>query len=343
MVLLKNDNHILPLNCEKIKKIAIIGALAKQMNVGDKGSSRVRPPYIVTHFEGIKKSAQGKCEISFNDGKNVANASELAKNSEAVVVIVGYTYKDEGENIVVVGGDRKRLTLNPKDEKLIQTIASVNSNVIVVMIGGSAIITENWRNSVPAILMAWYSGMEGGTALGEILFGTVNPSGKLPLPFPKSETDLPFFDKNAKQITYDYWHGYRKFDKEGKEAAFPYGFGLSYTTFKYSNIRITKEKFIQIKVDVTNNGNRDGTEIIQAYVGYPKSPVERAIKELKGFTKVFIKSGEIKTAEIQIKIEDLAYYNTEKNQWKVVAGDYLIFVGPSSNIKDCLSTSITIN
>ena len=137
------------------------------------------------------------------------------------------------------GGDRKLLTLHPEDEALIQAVAAANPRTVVAMMGGSAIITENWRGQVPAILMLWYPGMEGGHAFADILLGKVNPSGKLPCVFAARAEDLPHYEMNAKAITYDLWHGYRKLERDGAVPAFPFGFGLSYTTFEFAHLRLS--------------------------------------------------------------------------------------------------------
>jgi len=347
MVLLKNKDNILPLNRNNTKKIALIGKLANIPNIGDMGSSRVYPPYIITPLQGIKKAGES-IDVLYEDGTNLENVENIANDVDIVIFIVGYTHRDEGEYIGSKGGDRKSLRLRQKDEDLISKISQINKNCIVVLEGGSAIITEEWKDKVPAIIMAWYPGMEGGTALAEIIFGDYNPCGKLPVVFPKSSEHLPFFDRSAISIEYGYYHGYKLMDKEGYEPAFPFGFGLSYTSYSYNNLKIDKDNIredeeIQVSVEISNEGKISGEEIIQMYVGYKKSAVDRPIKDLKGFRRLFLDAGEIKTITLNLKAEDLAYYDTEKGKWFIEKIEYEIFIGPSSNKEDLLSISFRVS
>ena len=206
MVLLKNENQALPLIREKVKSVAVLGPLADKPNIGDLGSSRVRPPYVVTPLAGIQNRAGSSIKIIHDPGANPAQAAEIAGSADAAVVVVGLNFRDEGEYIPfpiinMIGGDRLKLGLSARQEELIEAVAAANQRCIVVVVGGSAIIMERWKDQVSAILMAWYPGMEGGNALADILFGNVNPSGKLPLIFPKSEEQLPFFDPQAKKMS----------------------------------------------------------------------------------------------------------------------------------------------
>ena len=338
MVLLKNDNTILPLDKTKLKNIALVGYLADTPNIGDRGSSSVHSPYIVTPLQGLQKLVGDTLSISHHSGKKIQEAVSMARDADTVIIVVGLTSKDEGEYIINKGGDRSSLRLRPQDEQLIEAISKVNSKVVVVLEGGSAIIVENWKDKVPAILMAWYPGMEGGNALAKILFGVVNPSGKLPMAVPKTPEQLPFFDKKAKAITYEYYHGYKLMDKQGWEPAYPFGFGLSYTTFSYSNMKIEKttmkrEDDLVVSVAVTNTGDRAGEEIVQLYVGYEHSAIDRPIKSLVGFSKIHLKSGETKSVSIKVPISDLAYYDGEKSEWKIEAMEHSALIGPSS--KEC--------
>ncbi len=349
IILLKNENSILPLDKEEIKQIAIFGELADLPNIGDFGSSRVYPPHVITPLDGIRNVAGNTINVIFDKGKDLKEAKELANSSDISIIVVGYTSRDEGEGTgtKIRIGDRKSLELHEKDEKLISAISSVNNNCIVIMEGGGPIITESWKNKVPAILMAWYPGMEGGTALGEIIFGIVNPSAKTPAVFPKAEDQLPFFDATTTEIEYGYYHGYRLMDKEGYEPAFPFGYGLSYTTFSYENLRIDKKSIntegeIQVSVDVSNTGSRIGEEVVQMYVGYKNSSVDRPIKDLKGFTKVLLNPGEKKTVNLKLKAKDLAYYDVDKKEWIIEKIEHMIYVGPSSRKDDLMSTTFLI-
>ena len=350
IVLLKNKNSILPLKRNEIKQIAVFGKLTNTPNIGDHGSSRVYPPYVITPLEGIKSSAGNATNIIFNEGEDLDDAKELAKSSEISIIVAGYTHIDEGEGSGSKErtGDRKSLRLHEKDEKLISAIASVNENCIVALEGGGPIIVEPWKNEVSAILMLWYPGMEGGTALGEILFGDINPSAKLPAVFAKSEDQLPYFDTNVTEIEYGYYHGYRLMDKEGYEPTYPFGYGLSYTTYSYDKLRIDKNKIssdgeIQVSIDVTNTGNNIGEEVVQMYVGYKNPSVDRPFKDLKGFDKVLLTPGETKSLNLSLKAEDLAYYDVDRKKWIVENIDYTIYVGPSSRKEDLLTTEFSIS
>ena len=227
-----------------------------------------------------------------------------------------------------MGGDRSVLTLHPEEEKLILAVAAANPKTVVAIMGGSAVITEAWRQEVPALLMLWYPGMEGGHALADVLLGKVNPSGKLPCTFAKRAEDLPFFDKDAKAITYDLWHGYRKLERDGVEPAFPFGFGLSYTTFAYSNLKLDQAQLrsgdtLVATVDVTNTGSVAGDEVVQLYVAAHGSAVERAKKELKAFARVSLQPGETKTVKLGVPVVDLAYYDVTAG-WVVEPIEYTV-------------------
>jgi beta-glucosidase len=342
IVLLKNEDKILPLNKKKVKKIAILGKLANMENIGDHGSSRVQPPYVVTPLEGIKKVIGSSTEVFYDDGSDLEKVKDLVRDVEFIIIVVGYTHRDEGEFITAfAGGDRTSLRLREIDEELITAVSAINKNVIVVLEGGSAIITEQWKDKVPAILMIWYPGMEGGIALGEVLIGDVNPSGKIPVVFPKSDDQLPFFDRDAKSIEYGYYHGYKLMDKEGFEPTFPFGFGLSYTTFSYDNLKVDKKAdVINVSVDITNTGSVFGEEIAQLYIGYEGSSVDRPVKELKGFEKLALKPGKTKTLIIKVNVKDLAYYDVNSEQWIIEEIKYKVLVGPSSRKEDLLSASL---
>ena len=258
MVLLKNQDKLLPFNADEMDSLAVLGPLSDQKNTGDHGSSYVRQKNIITPLQGIKNSVGNKISIIHNKGDDIDVAQQIAQSVDSVVIIVGYTFKDEGEYIPHISkgfGDRTDLSLKENDIKLINAVAKVNTKCVVVLVGGSAIVMEEWKNKVPSILLAWYSGMEGGHALANILFGKVNPSGKLPITIPKDPAQLPYFKIDIDEIEYDYYHGYTLMEKENIEPAFPFGFGLSYTEFSYNNIRVesTEEKII-VSVDTSNVG-----------------------------------------------------------------------------------------
>jgi beta-glucosidase len=382
IALLQNEGGLLPLR--DVKKIAVIGRLADMPNTGDAGSSNTRPAYVVTPLAGIQAALRGQAEVLHDDGSDLERATATARDADAVILVVGYTHIDEGEFLdpdtmqnlaplfptpspeevpiaqgfmqgaggqvddeFLTGGDRDRLTLHPEDEALIQAIASVNPRTIVAVMGGSAVIMEAWREQVPAILMLWYPGMEGGHALAEILLGRVNPSGKLPFVIPQRAEHLPFFDKDATEIEYDLWHGYRKLERDGHTPAFPFGFGLSYTRYRYANLKLAQNELgpsetLSLSLDVSNIGAHAGEEVVQIYVSPIGSTVERAPKELKAFTRIALQPGETKTIQLSVPISRLAYYDETRADFVVEPLEYEIFVGAHSLDDHALKARFTV-
>jgi len=368
VVLLKNEGGLLPLH--KPERIAVIGRLAAQANTGDGGSSNTQPAYVVTPLEGIRAKFGAEAQIDYDDGSNPARAAALARGADVVLLVVGYTSLDEGEYIgenmfstenyplptetelpfvqklealtrsqstdsgFAAGGDRASLSLHPRDEALILTVAAANPRSVVVIEAGSAVITEVWKEQVPAILMLWYPGMEGGHALADLLAGEANPSGRLPCSFPKRMEDLPFFDRKATKITYDLWHGYRKLERDGAAPAFPFGFGLSYTSFQISDLRleqaeIAADGILKVSVQITNTGSMAGDEVVQFYLSVVKSQVDRAPKELKAFRRISLQPGESKRLQVELPAAQLAYYDPH-NGWTVEKTAYTLIVGRHS-------------
>jgi len=346
MVLLKNQDKLLPLNVDEIDTLALLGPLSDKKNTGDHGSSHVRQRNIVTPLQGIKNYVGNKINIIHSEGHDIGVAQQIAQSVDSVVIIVGYTFKDEGEYIPHISkglGDRIKLSLGEDDIKLINAVVKVNKKCVVVLVGGSAILMEEWKEKVPAILMAWYSGMEGGHALANILFGKVNPSGKLPFTIPKDQAHLPYFDIYVDEIEYGYYHGYTLMEKENIEPAFPFGFGLSYTEYSYKNIRLeSTEERITVSVDISNIGAVAGEEIVQLYIGFENSRVDRPKKLLRGFKKVALKSKETKTVSIDVRKNDFTWYNPDNKAWEVESIKYTIYVGSSSKNEDLLTTQISL-
>jgi beta-glucosidase len=369
IVLLQNQGNLLPL--KGVNKIAVIGKLAGKPNTGDTGSSNTLPAHVVTPYQGVKEALHDKAEVVFDDGSDLRRARIIAQGADVVLLVVGYEAKDEGEFVdpdtiqsltylyppptpeempivqgfmqqgggpadeFLTGGDRSDLTLNSTDEALIKTVAFTNPRTVVAVMGGSAVIMEAWRKSVPAILMLWYPGMEGGHALADILLGKVNPSGKLPFVIPTQAEHLPFYDKNATHIEYDLWHGYRKLEREGHTPAFPFGFGLSYTSYRYANLKLAQSQVAATgsqvaSLEVTNTGKIPGEEIVQLYVSAIGSAVERAPKELKAFQRVALQPGETKQVQIDLPVSRLAYYDEAKAKFVVEPIEYEVFVGAHS-------------
>jgi len=337
MVLLKNRDGALPLDAG-VKGLAVMGELAAKKNLGDLGSSFVLPPYAVSALEGIRRRA-GAVKVEYCRGKNLGEAERIARSVDAVVVFAGCTWRDEGEHLGYWGGDRLNLELHPGETALIKAAARANPRCIVVLEGGSAIVMEAWKDMVPAIAMAWYPGMEGGNAIAEVLFGDQNPSGKLPMVFPKSADQLVPFDPVSKTVKYGYYHGYRWMDKKNIEPAFPFGFGLSYTSYKYSKLRLNKNSVdrddkLVAQVDVTNIGARAGEEIVQLYIGYNGTKIDRPVKDLKAFGRVALDPGQTRTVSLELSPQELAWFNPEKGAWQIEDIEYLAMVGPSSKAED---------
>ncbi|MBY0278345.1 glycoside hydrolase family 3 C-terminal domain-containing protein [Candidatus Binatia bacterium] len=336
IVLLKNERAALPLDRATVRTIAVTGPLADRANIGDTGSSAVNPTSVVTPLAGLLANAGGVAvQHVVGDVSTPENAGTLA-DADAAVVVVGLTTLDEGENIASAG-DRKTLALHAEDEDLIRTVAAANPRTIVVLEGGSAITVESWIDRVAGLVMAWYPGQEGGHAIAEVLFGDVDPSGKLPLSVPRAESDLPEFvsDSARLEVTYGYDHGYRWLDHRGIEPRFPFGFGGSYTSFALANLAIAKptlgpDDTLQVTVDVTNTGTRAGDEVVQLYVGYPGSAVARDVRTLRAFARVHLAAGETATVPLRVPVRDLAYWDVASGTWVVEPLRYDVNVGTSS-------------
>jgi len=249
--------------------------------------------------------------------------------------------------MVMAGGDRVPLSLKERDLTVIGAASKANQRTVVALVGGSVFTMEEWKDDVPAILMAWYFGMEGGNALARILFGDVNPSGKMPLTTPTDESQLPPFDEFADTSEYGPYHGYTLVDREDYEPTFPFGHGLSYTTFAYANLTVGTPTVgpdgrLEVSVDVANTGERAGEEIVQLYVGFEGSQVERPVKLLRAFDKVALEPGETKTVPLSVEVRDLAWYNPDAGEWEVEPMTYGILVGPSSRNDDLLKSEFTV-
>lgn len=354
ITLIKNDG-VLPLDKSAVKKLAVIGKLADVDNIGDHGSSRVYPAYAVTPLQGIAKVAPG-VEVVYADGSDLEAAKKAAAEADAALFVVGFNYDDEGEYIagddfgsmsgasMSVGGDRKGgLALHADEIALIKAVGPLNKKSAVVMIGGNTITTREWQDSVGALVMAYYPGQEGGTAIAEIVFGDVNPSGKLPFVIPADEKDLPQVDWEATEQYYGYYHGYTKLEKEGIAPLYPYGFGLSYTTFQISNPAFcAADGVLKARCKVKNTGAVKGAEVVQLYVGFDNSKVDRPVKILRGFARVDLAPGEEKEVTIECPVEKLAYYNAFTREMEVEHMPYQVYIGTSSDNNDLLEGTVEI-
>jgi beta-glucosidase len=349
ITLLENRAGALPLDRAKIQKVAVVGTFAGIARLGDEGSSNVVPGHAVTPLEGLRHRAPG---VTFQqiDADTLTAADEQAVTSaDAAIVVVGLTWSDEGENLRAFGkdeGDRKTLALHPEHEALIQRVGAGNPRTIVVIEAGSAVTMQVWKGAAAAILMAWYPGQEGGDAIADVLFGDVNPSGRLPVTFPVAEADLPPFDHTSDAVTYDYFHGYRYVDHRGTAPLFPFGFGLSYTSFAFANLKLSTPTLaagtsLTASVDVTNTGTVAGDEVVQLYVSTTGSAVDRAPQELKAFARVHVEPGKTEAVSLPLAAKDLAYYDVKTSAWKVEALTYTVSVGASSRDLP-LSAAVTV-
>ncbi|MDD4525883.1 MAG: glycoside hydrolase family 3 C-terminal domain-containing protein [Lachnospiraceae bacterium] len=351
ITLLQNRNNVLPLRKEAVKSVALIGKLGKKEVIGDWGSSRVYPAYIVTPYQGLM-NVIGDKEIIYCDGSNINEAISAARIADAVIFVAGYDHNDEGEYIAedpengyteAEGGDRMSLGLHPDEIELIKKVGPVNQNSAVVLIGGNMIMMTEWKDSVNAILMAYYAGQEGGNVIAKILFGDINPSGKLPFVVPYKESDLPQVKWDTDSQWYDYYHGYTKLEKEGVEPLLPFGFGLSYTQFSLAEPSFTAdEKNVYANCKVKNTGAVDGTQVVQMYVGFENSHIDRPLKVLRGFTRVDLKAGEEKEVKLSCPIEKLMWYNPAISGWELEHMDYELYIGFSSDNKDLVKGTIIL-
>jgi beta-glucosidase len=265
------------------------------------------------------------------------NAKKLAASADVVVVAAGFDAETEAES-----ADRTfRLPLG--QDELIQEMAAANKNTIVVMTSGGSVDMNAWLNRVPALIQAWYPGQEGGTALAEILFGDVNPSGRLPVTFERRWEDNPVHDSyypeaDTKRVVYKegVFVGYRGYERNGTKPLFPFGFGLSYTTFSYSNLSIKPVSnsesgpLYEVSFDVKNTGTREGADVAQVYVGDTQTKVPRPAKELKGFFKVSLRPGETRKVSVMLDSRALSYYELNAKQWRAAPGEFNVLVGRSS-------------
>ncbi len=325
MVLLKNEGGVLPLKRASIERLAVVGKWATEPRLGDAGSSNVTPSYAVTPYLGIKAAAGHGVEVV------TSLDASAAADADVAVVIVALTQQDEGE-AWNGGGDRDTLDLSADQEKLVVDVAKVAPVTIVVIEAGGPITMEAWKKSADGIVMAWYPGMEGGRAIADVLFGDINFAGRLVQTWPKKWDDEPLFGNHQDETEFEYLHGYRHFDETGVDPLFPFGFGLSYTTFEFSNLVVpcevatTAAQFL-VQVDVENTGDVAGVAVPQLYVSYPDTAQRRPSKELKGFARVELKAGEKKSVDIELRIRDLAYFDAGKHGWVVEETEHLIQVG----------------
>lgn len=382
IVLLKNDRNLLPINPDRVKKIAVIGENAlKMMTVGG-GSSSLKVKYELSPLDGVRKRFGDKAEIVYargyvgdtsgeyngvvtgqnlNDDRTaeeiLAEAVETAKNADFVIFVGGLNKSAHQD---CEDSDRAGLELPYNQDKVISALAKANKNLVVVNISGNAVAMP-WVKEVPAIVQAWYLGTECGNAIASVLAGDVNPSGKLPMTFPVALTDVgahsvgdypgtprtdgsDIVDCNYSEGIYV---GYRWNDKNDIKPLFPFGHGLSYTTFKYGKPSISSDRMsadgkITISIPVSNTGSRTGAEVVQLYITDVKSSLPRPVKELKDFKKVSLKPNQSTEIQFEITPDKLMYFDDERHEWVAEAGDFIALIGSSSSdIKDSVKFKLS--
>jgi len=383
VVLLRNEfvNAQPALPIARTTTVAVFGRLAHTVNIGDGGSSDVWDLSCRTVLDGLRDAID---HVTYDDGSLADRAAQVARAADVAIVVVGYTYLDEGEYIGETdpslmtlfppgdeadvvdrfqerleqltpiikpdrlgerprmfsrGGDRSSLRLLPDDVELIRTVAAANARTIVVIQAGSAVITTEWASSVAGIVQAWYGGAEAGAGLADALLGMLNPSARLPFTVPFDEADLPAFDRDATSFTYDRWHGWWRAERNEIAPAYPFGFGLSYTTFAVRDVAITaNDSAIVVRGNVRNTGERDGADVVQVYATLPDA---EAPSRLIGFARVNVAAGAATAFEIVVPLDRLATRDSAAKSWRPASGSHLVtaarFVG------DAGATSVEVN
>ena len=352
IVLLKNENDFFPINPSQKITIAVIGENAiKPMTIGG-GSSELKADFEISPLEGLQKRYKN-ATIIYSIGYSSENLKEgemASLNNEAIetaskadlVLFFGGLNKNKGQDCE--DGDRQEFNLPYNQDYLISEILKVNANIGIVLVSGNA-VSMPWISRVKAVMQTWYLGSEAGHAIADIISGNVNPSGKLPFSFPVKLTDnaAHFYgeisypgDGKTQYYKDDIFVGYRWHDTKNIKPLFSFGHGLSYTSFKLSDIKTNKKTYtvtdsINIKVKLTNIGNMDGSEVVQVYIGKPESKVTRALKELKGFKKIFLRKSEHSIINIPINVASLSFYDASISNWNLEKGDYIIYIGNASN------------
>ena len=371
IVLLKNNASVLPISLDKVKRILVVGENAiKMMTVGG-GSSSLKVQREVLPLDGIKAMVAGRAEVKYVRGyvgavtgeyNGVTTGQDLKESRSAEQLIAeAVDEARKADCVVFVGGlnksehqdcedsDRTGLELPYGQDAVIEALAKANPNLVVVNISGNAVAMP-WANNVNAIVQAWYLGSEAGNSIADVLFGAVNPSGKLPFTFPTSLNNVGAHRLDAypgikrtdgsQYIDLEYkegiYVGYRWAEKNKLKPQFAFGHGLSYTTFAYGKATADKKTIAQgetitVSVPVTNTGEREGMEVVQLYISDPKCSVDRPVKELKGFEKVSLKPGETKTVTFTIGTDALSYFDAQRHQWVAEPGQFVAHIAAASD------------
>ena len=353
-----------------VTSVAVLGALASEPNLGDEGSSRVKAPYSISILEGLRRRR----------GLTVRHEStrrdemlRLARDSDAAVVVVGMGAQDEGESMLATdaeaaklipgligrlftlmgkvaarpgtakGGDRHDLGLKADDIELVKAVAVANPRTVVVVVAGSAVTLEEIRNDVPAILYAWYPGMEGGNAIADVLFGDAEPEGRLPFVIPTSIEHLPHWDPDASSETYDRWWGYRMLDRDHHEPAYPFGFGLGYGSHSIRSVTAKPSSSgFTATVTIANTGNADSSSVVQVYASRRDRATEEYARQLVGFAKVRTEAGQTANVDVACSLAPVSQRDPATREWHLVAGEYEISAAQFAGDPDAARTALTL-
>ncbi|HEX4086444.1 MAG TPA: glycoside hydrolase family 3 C-terminal domain-containing protein [Chthoniobacteraceae bacterium] len=333
-VLLRNQGALLPLNPAALKNVALIGHYAMAASTGGGGSSRVRPAYTVPPVDGLRKRLGAGVNVTLIDGEDAAAAADAAKSADVAIVMVGDRQTE---------GHDHDIALAASQDALVEAVVAANPRTVVVVKSGGPVLMP-WAGKVPAILEAWYPGEEDGNAVAAVLTGDYNPSGKLPITFPKQVSDCPaatplqYPGENGEvQYSEGVFVGYRWYDAKNIEPLFPFGYGLSYTTFAYSSLKLSADRLstasptLTVDFDIANTGHLSGTEIAQVYVAIPALPgVPQPPRQLKGFARVTLLPGATGHGSVTLDARAFSYWDKTSHSWKIAPGVYPVSVGSSS-------------
>jgi len=360
----------LPLDRNAVRRLGVFGRLAALENTGDRGSSRVTPPHVVTPLEGLEAYLGSDNVVYAGDELDAFAAGEAAAEFDAAVVIAGYTAVEEGEYIPSdinlgqeeipenlssildgarkrgqknpIGGDRSNLSLPEDQVELIRRVAAANPNTIVILVAGSAVMVEAWIDAAPAAMQTFYAGMEGGAALPRLLFGDVSPSGRLPFTVARDADHYPPFDISAHSVEYGYWHGYALFDRDGHAPRFPFGHGLTYSDFDYSDLRAKRrgDGGLEVRVTVENTGSRAAIETPQLYIGWPGQSAPRPGQSLRGFSRLRLAPGEKAETVFGVDPRDLAWFDPDARTWRIESGRHTVRIARSARDTRAIETTV---
>ena len=350
VVLLKNEGNVLPLDVNSFKSLALIGPYADRATSGGGGSARMSPFNTVSPLAAITERIGDRAilrflkfvpgtDLSKSDPATtgaglLADAVQLAKECDLALVFA--------RDFETEGVDRAAITLPDEQDEMISAIVRANPRTIVVLNTGCMVLVNRWADAVPAIVQAWYSGQDDGNVIADVLFGNINPSGKLPVTFSRTREEMPvaaaeqYPGLNGRGLYSEgVFVGYRHFDKNNIAPQFAFGHGLSYTTFDYSNIKVSRNRIkpgesLTVELQVKNTGRREGAEVVQLYLQDLKASVPRPVKELKGFEKVLLRPGQMKLVRLSLDARSMAFYDVTKKQWTVEPGQFKVMAGSSS-------------